>query len=45
MLEEALEDEDEEVKVTAKADEKEVLAIVQKHFSEFMGGINKKVTS
>ena len=32
VLEDAIEDDDEEVKVTAKADEKEVLAIVDKHF-------------
>ena len=32
------------MKVTAKADEKEVLAIVNKHFADFLSNIKQKVS-
>lgn len=43
VLEDTMEDDDEEVKITAKADEKEVLAIVNKHFADFISNIKQKV--
>lgn len=43
VLEDTANDDDEEVKVTAKADEKEVLAIVDKHFADFVNNIKQKV--
>lgn len=44
VLEDTINDDDEEVKVTAKADEKEVLAIVNKHFADFITNIKQKVS-
>lgn len=43
VLDDTANDDDEEVKVTAKADEKEVLAIVDKHFADFVNNIKQKV--
>jgi hypothetical protein len=44
VLEETIADEDEEVKVAAKVDEKEILAIVGKHFSDFVANIKQKIS-
>lgn len=44
VLEDNVNDDDEEVKVTAKADEKEILAIMNKHFCDFVSNIKQKVT-
>ena len=43
VLEEGIEDDDEEVKVTAKVDEKEVLNVVNKYFGDFTHTMKQKV--
>lgn len=45
VLEEGMEDDDEEVKVTAKVDEKEVLNVVNKYFGDFTNTMKQKVMS
>lgn len=45
VLEEGIEDDDEEVKVTAKVDEKEVLNVVNKYFGDFTNSMKQKVTN
>lgn len=44
MLEETVEDDDEEIKVTAKADEKEIMNIVTKYFGDFNAKMNEKIS-
>jgi hypothetical protein len=43
VLEDNINDEDEEVRVAAKVDEKEVLGIVNKHFADFVSNTKQKV--